>query len=136
PVSADNARLIPFLEPETTPAQESTTLKEGRSSSTIEHNLVTGHRQTRLHADYGVERIEAHGLETSEVSTEVLSICDPEPTSAQAVAKWRIGLGRDQWRIKIKTMMRLTSDRECIRLEAKLDAFEGEDQIFTRDWLA
>jgi len=129
-------RLTPFLKPESTPAEEFTTLKQGRSSSTIDHDLAAGWRQIRLYADYGVERIEAHGLETAAVSSEILSICDPEPNSAEAVATWQVGFRRHDWRIKIETMTRVTSDRECFRLEAKLDAFEGDKQIFTREWRA
>ncbi len=135
PVRADDARLAPFPEPESTPGQASTTLKEGRSSSTIEHVLATGCRRICFDADYGVERIDTHKLETTEVSSEVLSICDPEPNSAESTAKWQIGLARDDWRIRIETMTRLSSNPECFRLEAKLDAFEGDEKIFTREWL-
>jgi hypothetical protein len=135
PVSADDARLAPFPEPESTPGQASTTLKEGRSSSTIEHVLATGCRRICFDADYGIERIDTHKLETTEVSSEVLSICDPEPNSAESTAKWQIGLARDDWRIRIETMTRLSSNPDCFRLEAKLDAFEGDEKIFTREWL-
>ena len=136
PLRADDARLSPFAEPESTPGSDSTTLKEGRSSSIIEHDLATGRRQIRFDANYGIERIEPHKLETTEISSEVLSICDPEPNSAHSVARWHIGLRRAEWRIKIETVTRLTSDRDYFRLEAKLDAFEGEEQIFTREWMA
>ena len=136
PARDEDVRLTPFLKPESTPAEQFTTLKQGRSSSTIDHDLATGWRQIRLYADYGVERIEAHGLETAAVSSEILSICDREPNSAEAVATWQLGFRRHDWRIKIETMTRVTSDRECFRLEAKLDAFEGDKQIFTREWRA
>ena len=136
PVRSDDARLTPFAEPESTPGADSTVLKEGRSSSTIEHDLSTRRREIGFHADYGIERIEPHKLETTEISSEVLSICDPEPNSAETVTKWHIGLRRGDWRIRVETVTRLGSDRERFRLEAKLEAFEGEERIFTREWLA
>ena len=52
----------------------------------------------RLHADYGVERIEPHGLELSDRSTETLAIAEDDPLSAEADARWRIELARRDWR--------------------------------------
>ncbi len=135
PREAD-ARLMPFQEPESTPAALAIAVREGESSTTVEHDLASGRRRLRFHADYGVERIEPHGLETAEISTETLAISEGDPTSAEATAERRLGLARGGWRIRIETMLRLTSDRERFQLAARLDAFEGEERIFARDWLA
>ena len=102
----------------------------------MEHDLATGARTIRLHSDYGMERIEPHGLETSEVSTETLTIAESDPLSAEAAAQSRIELARAAWRIRIETAIRLTSTRERLRMTARLDAYEGAERVFTRDWLA
>jgi hypothetical protein len=135
PPRPEDASLPPFREPESTPAALATTLREGDAANTVEHDLVTGRRVIRLHADYGVERIEPHGLETSEVSTETLTIVEADPTSAEARAEWRIELARRTWRIRIETSIRLASTPDAFRLIARLDAYEGEARIFARDWL-
>jgi hypothetical protein len=135
PPRAEDATLRPFPEPESTPAALATTLREGDAFSTLEHDLEAARRTIRLHADYGIERIEPHGLETSEVSTETLTIVERDPTSAEASAEWRIELARKAWRIRIETALRLTSTADAFRLAARLDAYEGEARLFARDWL-
>jgi uncharacterized protein len=136
PPAASDAQLRSFPEPESTPAALATTLQEGDSSSTVTHDLATGGRRVHLHYDYGAERIEPHGLETTEVSTETLAIREGEPNSAEARAESRIGLSRGDWNVRIETRMRLTSDTTRFRLEARLDAFEGTSRVFARDWVA
>jgi uncharacterized protein len=136
PSTASDERLAPFEEPESTPAALATTLQEGDSSTLVTHDLASGRREIGLHYDYGLERIEPHGLETAEVSTETLAIVEGDPASAEARAETRITLGRGAWRIRLDTSMRLTADRERFQLQARLDAFEGEERVFARDWVA
>jgi uncharacterized protein len=131
----EDAAVAPFPGPESTPAALATTLQEGDSSSIVAHDLVEGRRTIRLHYDYGLERIEPHGLETAEVSTETTTIRDGDPNSAGTWAESHIALRRGAWRIRLDTFMRLTSDPERFRLHARLDAFEGEDRVFARDWV-
>jgi putative CocE/NonD family hydrolase len=136
PQSAGDHALAPFHAPESTPAALATTLQEGESSSTVEHDLASGRRRIRLHYDYGLERIEPHGLETAEVSTETLTIGEGDPSSPEVTAKSRIAHRRGDWSVRIETLLRLTSDGLRFRLQARLDAFEGEDRVFARDWVA
>jgi hypothetical protein len=136
PPAAADGQLRPFEGPESTPAALATTLQEGRSFSTVEHDLASGRRRMRLDYDYGIERIEPHGLETAEVSTETLEIGEGDPNRAEAAARYRIALGRGPWRVRVETMLRLSSDPKGFRLQARLDAFEGEDRLFARDWVA
>jgi hypothetical protein len=135
PPRAEDEAVAAFPEPESTPAALATTLQEGSSASIVEHDLVEDRRTIRLHYDYGLERIEPHGLETAEVSTESLTIRQGDHNSAGAWAESRIALQRGAWRIRLDTLMRLTSDPERFRLHARLDAFEGEDRVFARDWV-
>ena len=135
PPREEDAGVAPFPEPESTPAALATTLQDGDSSSIVAHDLVEGRRTIRLHYDYGLERIEPHGLETAEVSTETMTIREGDPNSARSWAESRIALRRGAWRIRLDTFMRLTSDPERFRLHARLDAFEGEDRVFARDWV-
>jgi uncharacterized protein len=134
--AVSDERLPPFEEPESTPAALATTLQEGDSSSLVTVDLASGRREIRLHYDYGLERIEPHGLETTEISTETLAIVEGDPASAEARAETSIALGRGDWRIRLETSMRLTGDGERFNLQARLDAFEGEERVFARDWVA
>jgi hypothetical protein len=59
---------------------------------------------------------------------------DGDPTSA-VVAMRRTGtLTRGPWRTRIETSMRMSCTRETFRVEATMQAFEGDDQICLRTW--
>ena len=59
---------------------------------------------------------------------------EDDPTSASAEIKETIELGRDDWQPRIETRIRLTSTRKHWRLQADLDAYEGDDRCFCRSW--
>jgi hypothetical protein len=41
---------------------------------------------------------------------------------------------RGDWKIETRTATRMTATRTEFKLRARLDAFEGEDRVFSRDW--
>ncbi len=57
-----------------------------------------------------------------------------DPTSA-VVAMRRTGtLARGAWRTRVETTMRMTCTRETFRLEAAMQAFDGDDEVCSRRW--
>ncbi len=57
-----------------------------------------------------------------------------DPTSA-VVAMRRTGtLARGAWRTRVETTMRMTCTRETFRLEATMQAFDGDDEVCSRRW--
>jgi predicted acyl esterase len=59
---------------------------------------------------------------------------DGDPTSA-VVAMRRTGtLARGDWRTRVETSMRMTCSRETFRVEATMQAFEGNDEVCSRNW--
>ena len=84
--------------------------------------------------DYGETRDPGHGLETGSEVRQRFSIHPDDPLSAEAWAGWTHTLGRGAWRIRTETWTRMTSDRECFRIEASLKAYEGEQQVFEKHW--
>ena len=138
--SAADGDLAPFGEPESAPDLEVTTLVEGRAWERIEHDLNTGETTFTDYDEGGLfggprqSRIDDIDLTLSHVYLRRYSIREDDPTSASAEIQETIEIGRDDWQTRIKTRIRLTSTREQWRLQAELDAYEGESRCFSRNW--
>ena len=43
-------------------------------------------------------------------------------------------MGRGDWQISTRTRILMTATREAFRLTAELDAWEGGQRVYTRNW--
>ena len=134
PPRAEDADLAPFGEPESSPDAVITALRPGSGSRIAEHDIGTGRRTLRIAKDFGADRFEAHGLEIEGSWSETYEIDDRDPLSALIETRWRAGIGRGSWQVRIETRMALSATRDSFRLAADFDAFENETRIFTRNW--
>jgi hypothetical protein len=57
-----------------------------------------------------------------------------DPTSASMVMRRTGTLARGDWRTRIETSMRMTCTRETFRVEATMQAFEGDAEVCSRTW--
>ncbi len=83
--------------------------------------------------DFGAERF-ASGLVRSTVAREVYRIQDDDPLSAEMETVWEDGMSREGWSVRTVTETWMTSDLTHFHVEARLIAFEGDDQVFNRTW--
>jgi hypothetical protein len=81
-----------------------------------------------------VYRLDSIGLEIGHGITERFTIADDDPNSARAEILHSTVTGRDGWSVRVETRACLTSTDFEYRLEASLDAYEGDDRVFTRRW--
>ena len=126
--------LTPFEESETAPPQRYEELRPEAKSRTVERDLATGETVVRIVNDFGEQRILDHDLATGEISGVTHRILADDPTSARAETHWTETLGRGDWRVRCESRTTMWSDRENIHIEAKLEAFEGDERVFERDW--
>jgi len=102
---------IAFEPVETAPAQRSRQVKPGVVVWDHLDGLETG---THFHFEHDLK--------------------DGDPTSA-VVAMRRTGtLRRGDWRTRIETSMRMTCSRETFRVEATMQAFDGDTEVCARKW--
>jgi hypothetical protein len=112
PNDAD-AKLAPFLEPET----------------------ATPETPTILHRDgVRIERIDRIGLELGTQWKTQYHVEDNDPLSAVAELHNIQTLSRDAWQIRVETQMRLSATSNSFLLQGSLRAFEGENEVCHRDW--
>lgn len=133
-------QLSNFGEPETGPDVPTTAVKEGAFRRTIERDLVTGNIVSVLEAEgglFGVDgtyRLDPIDLVVRSSMARYCTIHDDDPLSAHIEWQQVIELERDGWRVRTETKLRMSSTRHDFRLEAEVDAFDGDEVVSSRQW--
>ncbi|MGC1357963.1 MAG: CocE/NonD family hydrolase [Xanthobacteraceae bacterium] len=110
---AADAKLAPFLEPETAPPEKPT---------------ITHRDGVRI------ERIERLNLELGTTWKTQYHVEDNDPLSAVAELHQTQSMSRNDWHIRVETEMRFSSTRDTFLVQAGLRAFEGDKEVCRRDW--
>ena len=126
--------LAPFGESETAPPQRVEELRAEMKSRTVEHDLATGETIVRVINDFGEQRILDHDLSTGEISRVTHRIRADDPLSARAETHWTETVSRGDWRVRCESRTTMWSDRDTFHIEATLEAFEGDERVFEREW--
>ena len=126
--------LTPFGESETAPPQRVEELRAEMKSRTVEHDLATGETIVRVINDFGEQRILDHDLSTGEISRVTHRIRGDDPLSARAETHWTETVSRGDWRVRCESRTMMWSDRDNFHIEASLEAFEGDERVFEREW--
>ncbi len=141
PPSDVDAALAPFPPPEAAPASTSKLpLRPYRFIRTYERDLITNDTVYRLFSEGGdletgaVMHMDAINLDLGHTVERRFSIGETDPLSARAEITERLMMRRDEWRIRVHAQTRVTADTEFFHVYARLDAHEGDEQIFTREW--
>lgn len=92
-------------------------------------------RQTIVGDDGLIENPHT-GLKTAQAVHEAFEIEKDCPASARARFSWARSYGRDDWMVHTKSHVALSSQDGCFKVEAKLEAFEGDRCCFSKDWSA
>ena len=106
-------------------------LREPNPSTTIIRDVASGTVEYRLcRALYGARRLPG-GLEYSDEDMTVFRVNGTDPLSAIAECTWRTEIGRGPWATRIDVVTSMTGDREHYHLSARIDAYEGDIQVFS-----
>ncbi|MCO4826448.1 MAG: CocE/NonD family hydrolase, partial [Amylibacter sp.] len=76
------------------------------------------------------------GLKTSQAVHEVFEIEEGDPSSARARFGWERSFGRNDWMVRTRSHVALSSKDGAFVVEAKLEAFEDDVPVFAKDWRA
>ena len=83
----------------------------------------------------GVVRVDRIGLETETHWNFREEIADPnDPLSAVAEMHKSETVSRGAWKTKVEASMRMTCTRQHFRVTASIRAWDGDEQVCTRDW--
>ena len=120
--------------PEAAPAWKHRVLREGAHARRIETDLISGQVALICEDDGGdVENLD-HGLVSGETMREVWAIHPQDPNCARALHVWEQRLSRGDWKIRTRAEAEMTGTPTHLRMRARLEAWEGDDLIFRRDW--
>ena len=139
PREAD-ALLSPFEAPERGPVSDHTPLEWARMQRVVELDLTTDETVYSTFSDAGdlggaaLVRIEEIDLTIGCTMRRTFRIGQHDPLSARANVEQKTLLRRGDWVIRIECRTALSADREAFRVRASLDAYEGGERVFHREW--
>jgi len=134
PPDPADAGLPPLPPAEAPPALRTTVLEPARAARTVHHDLAGDVVTQEALQDSGLFRLDDIDLTVQTVVTERYDIRPDDPLSARADVATTLRMRRGAWRVETRTRTVLTATREEFRVQASLDAFEGEARVFCRSW--
>ncbi len=109
-------------------------IRPARAVRRIEEDMLTGIVALIVESDEGAQENLDHGLIADESLTERWEIHPDDPLSARAVHVWEQLRSRGDWRIRTRAEAEMTASATHLRMTARLTAWEGETQVFSRSW--
>ena len=101
----------------------------------IKADTNTGIQSFIYRADSGTKRFDRHGWTTSVKADYQYHIHPDDPTSACVDLRATETYGREgQLDARIEAHQKMTCDETHFIIEAKLDVFDGEKEIYSRQW--
>ncbi len=100
----------------------------------VSTDLGTGEITFSLLDDEGLKVDDQHGLCTGGITRETWRIHPDEPLSASGQCHWTQELSRGNWSVRTETYGRIWSDADTFYLTARIEAYEGEELVFEKDF--
>ena len=94
----------------------------------------TGETRMAIVDDFGRTTIAEHGLTTWSCGRENYSILPHDPLSAKQECHWSIETSRGDWKVRTETYSSMTATKTHWHVKGRLEAYEGEKLILTREW--
>ena len=129
--AADEVR---FPEPEAAAPWRIETIRRANSERHVDRDEKTGIVTLTVEDDFGEARDLDHGLVHGSAVRERWTIHPDDPLSARTEIAWTQTLSRSEWSIRTETRSTITCDRENFHLAASIEAFEGDQPVFRREF--
>jgi hypothetical protein len=134
PPRDDDARLVPFAEPEGTAPLSVERLRSASRKHMIHHDTIQNLVQIVDETDAGRRRLLANGLEDEAHSRDTYTIIEGQPLSAHVRCDRMVKIGRGDWRTRLESSSTMSADAETFYVTNVLEAYEGEVRVFTKTW--
>jgi putative CocE/NonD family hydrolase len=135
PPRAEDEKLRAFAEPETGADTPMTDIASGRTTNRIVTcDLHAGTTTVLLPRDGGSQHLPDINMTLHETGEVYHQVTGDDPASATTWTNFGMGRERGEWRIRTESHTRVTCTAEKFHLEATIDAYEGGNRIFTRNW--
>lgn len=110
------------------------TLRPTHSERTVTRDPQTGNVVLRIVDDFGEVRDRDHGLANGSIVRETWTINPADPLAARGEIHWSQTLSRDGWSVATETFGEMTADADTFRVKGRIQALDGEEVIFDRDF--
>ncbi len=129
----------PFLPPEMAPLTPISKVTSGKIERYATFDMLSGLSTyvTRGEGSVfggGATRFDDIGTVQNHCLTRHLTIGADDPLSARYKIEQSYDLGRPGWQIRIETVTEMSSTKESFTLTGRLDAYEGETRVASRNW--
>jgi len=135
-----DATLAAFEDPERGREPESTQLRPAFLKRTYERDLTSADTVYSVFSDGGdfegaaITRVHDIDLDIGHTVRRRYCIGESDPLTARVEIIQKILLRRSGWHIRVESRAGLSATRDAFIMQAHLEAFEGDDCIFTRHW--
>ncbi|APU16680.1 MULTISPECIES: CocE/NonD family hydrolase [Actinoalloteichus] len=130
----DGVSLRPFDPPEGAPPIATTSLRPPDQRWTVSRDLVTYRSALEVLKDIGLVHFEGVDLDVGRRAFERYGWIADDFSSVRGETEWVMEFSRGDWRVKIVTRTILTCTPDDFLLHARLDGYEGDERVFSRNW--
>jgi putative CocE/NonD family hydrolase len=134
PPDPADADLRPFGESEGAPCCEKRIIEPTHATWRVIRDLATDRSTLEVVKDDGCYRLDDIDLEVRAKTLEWYGFQGDDFHSARGETYWEVTFERGEWTARTVTRSILTSDATHFRLQATLDAYEGDSRVFSKSW--
>lgn len=124
---------VSFLAPEAATPWKTEEIRSENHVRRNETDMVTGIQSLVIEDDFGETRDADHGLIRGSIARERWDIHPDDPLSARGACDWESKLERDGIVLRTRTQCTIKSDATNFHLTAKIEAWENDALIYTRE---
>jgi len=123
-----------FAPAEAAPAVKLLTVDKPWNKRELTIDQRTGENRLSIVDDFGRSTSVEHGLTTWGCGREDYSILPHDPLSARQSCHWSMETSRGDWKVRTETYSSMTASKTHWHITGRLEAYEGEQLVFSKDW--
>ena len=123
-----------FAPAEAAPAVKLLTVDKPWNKRELTIDQRTGENRLSIVDDFGRSTSTEHGLTTWGCGREDYSILPHDPLSARQSCHWSMETSRGDWKVRTETYSSMTASKTHWHITGRLEAYEGEQLVFSKDW--
>ncbi len=123
-----------FAEPEAAPPVKLTEVRPASNRRDVLIDQKTGEQTLSIVDDFGASTIDEHGLTYGAIGRETYRIRPDDPLSASQECHWTEERSRGDWRVRTETRSALRASKTHWHVSGRLEAYEDDKLVFSRDW--
>lgn len=135
PPREEDVYLRQFGRPEGAPAPAIRQLEPGSHNWRVIRDLAENTSMLEVTNDNGLVHIEETGTDVCKKTLEFYSIREDDVLSARGETHTERCLRRPGWDVRVTTRTVLTCSARHFHIHAQLDAFEGEERVYSANWV-